>query len=58
MSKNCDIDRVAEAAPDLLAACKWTAKGEHHPACKARKGHKCDCYVGASQAAVDKAEIG
>ena len=46
--------RLIAAAPDLLAACEWTAKGEHHSACKAQKGHKCNCYVGASQAAIEK----
>ena len=44
--------RLIAAAPELLEAATWTSKGEHHPACKARKGHKCDCYVGACQAAI------
>ena len=41
---------------DLLEACKWTAKGEHHPACEARKGRQCNCYVGACRAAIAKAK--
>ena len=45
------------AALDLLVACKWAARGEHHWACEHYKNpNKCDCYVGAAKAAIEAAE--
>ena len=53
--------RLIAAAPEMCEALEWTARGEHHSACKAPRGHpkKCSCYVGAAQAALVKVrEIG
>ncbi len=48
---------LISATPDLLAACEWAARSNHHPAClvaKAKSDH-CTCHVGAARAAIAKA---
>jgi hypothetical protein len=47
--------RLIAAAPELLEACEWAAKGEHHSACIHHKNYlKCDCSVGAAQRQINE----
>lgn len=48
---------LIEAAPDLLAACEWAARSNHHPKCPVAlaKSNHCECHVGAACAAIAKA---
>ena len=49
--------RLIAAAPELLAACEWTARGEHHSACIHHKNYlKCGCYVEAAKQAIKAAK--
>ena len=49
--------KLIAAAPELLAACEWTARGEHHSACIHHKNYlKCGCYVEAAKQAIKAAK--
>jgi hypothetical protein len=50
-------DELERQRDELLEACKWAAKSEHHPTCKFYKGGvQCDCHVFICQNAIAKAE--
>jgi hypothetical protein len=44
------------AIPELIKACEWAAQSFHHPSCPVAKGKsfRCECHVGACQAAIRK----
>jgi hypothetical protein len=54
---DCPRCRLNFAAPELLKACKWSARGEHHPACNVKRGgFNCDCYISACRKVIAEIE--